>query len=141
MAADPRPEGAAPTQQMHRTSVREAAVLMVLAAGVGLASGLSAVILTSSVHGVVSWLGQWHGLWWMIAVPGIGAALSALFLNYLLKDQGGHGVPELIRAATVGGGGLQRRMIYSRLVSSFLTVGTGGTAGLEGPIATSGGAI
>ena len=141
MPENPRGEGASPTLRLHRTSVREAAILMMLAVGVGLASGLSAVILNVSVHGAIHWLSQWHGRVWLVAVPGVGAALSVLFLRNWLKDHGGHGVPELIRAATTGGGALQKRLIFSRLVSSFLTVGSGGAAGLEGPIATSGGAI
>ena len=65
---------------------------------------------------------------------------SVLFLRYL-NERGGHGVPDLIYAALFKGGALPKRLMYSRLVSSFLTVGSGGSAGLEGPIATSGGAI
>jgi chloride channel protein, CIC family len=128
-------------RMMHRTSAREAALLMLLAVGVGLASGLSAVVLASTVHEVVGLLARYHRAWWLIAVPAAGAALSALFLHRLLRDDSGHGVPELIRSSTFGGGAVRPDLIYSRLVSSFLTVGSGGSAGLEGPIATSGGAI
>jgi CIC family chloride channel protein len=128
-------------RRVHRTSVREAAILMVLAVGVGLASGVSAVVLTVSVHGLIDVMVRYQGRVWMIAVPAVGAALSALFLHSLLKDRAGHGVPELIRSTVFGGGSVRADMIYSRLVSSFLTVGSGGSAGLEGPIAVSGGAI
>ncbi len=114
---------------------------MVLAAGVGLAGGVLAVALSSSGHAATQWLAQFHGRWWLIPVPAVGAALSAVFLRNLLRDEGGHGVPEMIRAATLRGGALSSRLIYSRLVSSFLTVASGGSAGLEGPIATSGGAL
>ncbi len=116
-------------------------MLMVLAVGVGLAGGVLAVALNTSVHGATQWLAQFHGRWWLIPVPAVGAALSAVFLRNLLRDEGGHGVPEMIRAATLRGGALSSRLIYSRLISSFLTVASGGSAGLEGPIATSGGAL
>ena len=128
-------------RMIHRTSAREAAVLTALAVGVGLASGVSAVLLESAVHQVMQVMMAFQDRLWIIAVPAAGAALSSLFLHRLLKDTAGHGVPELIRSSTFGGGALRPDLIYSRLLSSFLTVGSGGSAGLEGPIATSGGAI
>ncbi|MDH5752365.1 MAG: chloride channel protein, partial [Deltaproteobacteria bacterium] len=112
-----------------------------LAVLVGLASGLSAVVLSLSVHWIISLFQSMQGNWWLILFPALGAGLSALFLNYILKDKSGHGVPELIRSVSFGGGHVPFDMIYSRLISSFLTVGSGGSAGLEGPIAVSGGAI
>lgn len=125
----------------HRTSVKEAATLVLLSGGVGLASGISAVVLNLSVHNAIHWLKGLHQTYWFIIIPAVGALLSSLYLKNVLKDTAKHGVPELIRSTTVGGGFLRTNMIYSRLVSSFLTVSTGGSAGLEGPIATSGGAI
>lgn len=125
----------------HRVSGREAAILMLLAVVVGIASGLSAIILNISVHKAIHLLEHYHKTLLMVVLPAIGAALSAIFLRYILKDPSGHGVPDLIKASTIGGGKLRLDMIYSRLVSSFLTVSSGGSAGLEGPIATSGGAI
>lgn len=140
------PDGGRPrltdaVKAMHRTSAQEAALLMLLAVAVGMASGLSAVTLSSAVHYMIKLMTAYQGSIWLIGVPAAGAALSSLFLHRLLRDTAGHGVPELIRTATFGGGAVRRDLIVSRLVSSFLTVGSGGSAGLEGPIATSGGAI
>jgi CIC family chloride channel protein len=126
---------------LHRISVREAGFMIFLAALAGLASAVSAVALSIGVHTAVTWISRWQGELWLIAVPAVGAALSALYLKNLLKDTAGHGVPEIIRCVSVGGGALRFDLIYSRLISSFLTVSSGGSAGLEGPIATSGGAI
>lgn len=128
-------------RRIHRTPPREAAILMLLAVVVGLASGLSAVILSTAVHKTIELMIHFQGTVWIILVPGVGAGLSALFLHYWLKDKAGHGVPELIRSASFGGGRVRVDMVFSRLISSFLTVGSGGSAGLEGPIAVSGGAI
>ncbi|MDH4249157.1 MAG: chloride channel protein [Deltaproteobacteria bacterium] len=137
----PEMEGQPGTRRLHRTSAREAALLMVLAVFVGLASGVSAVILSKAVHYATTLMVLLQGNAWIMLVPAAGAGLSALFLHSLLRDSSGHGVPELIRAAAFGGGRVRRDMIFSRLISSFLTVGSGGSAGLEGPIAVSGGAI
>jgi len=126
---------------MHRVSAREVSILISLAIVAGLVSGISAIVLNLSVHSAVKWINQFHGSIWMIFLPAAGAALSALYLRNWLRDSAGHGVPEIIRSVTMGGGRLRLDMIYSRLISSFLTVSSGGSAGLEGPIATSGGAI
>ncbi|MDH4121553.1 MAG: chloride channel protein [Deltaproteobacteria bacterium] len=130
-----------PDNRFHRTSAKEAALLMVMAAGVGLVSALPAVALNLSVHGATQALAPWHGHWTMILLPAAGAALSAWYIRGWLKDDLGHGVPEMIRSASLGGGRLPLSMVWSRLLASFLTVGSGGSSGLEGPIATSGGAI
>jgi CIC family chloride channel protein len=137
----PAVEGARRALAIHRTSVREAAILMLLAIGVGLAGAFLAVLLNISVHGAIAWVSPYHGRLWVILLPAAGAGLSAWYVRGLLRDESGHGVPELIRAATLRGGALRTSMIYSRLIASFLTVGSGGSAGLEGPIATSGGAL
>ena len=127
--------------EYHRLTAREASLMVVLAVLVGLLSGLSAVVLNISVHRAIHFLEQWHGTIWMILIPGAGGALTALYLRNYLKDDSGHGVPDLIKGTTVGGGVVPDHMIYSRLISSFLTVSSGGAAGLEGPIVVSGGGI
>ncbi len=127
--------------RMHRLSAREAALLMALAVVVGLSSAAAAVVLYKVVNLAVHGMAPLHGRLAMVFIPGAGAALAAVYLKTWLKDEAGHGVPELIRSATVGGGRLRVDLMYSRLISSLLTVGSGGSAGLEGPVATSGGAI
>ncbi len=115
--------------------------MMSLAVVVGLASAVAAVVLYKAVNLAVRLMEPLHGHLAMVLIPGIGAALGAVYLKTWLKDETGHGVPELIRSALVGGGRLRMDLMYSRLVASLLTVGSGGSAGLEGPVATSGGAI
>ncbi len=126
--------------KVHRSAAVDAALLMVLAVGVGLLSGIAAVALVSAVHGSVNFVKQFHYSLWLIFIPAIGAGASAYFSRKIMNDNLGHGVPQLISSAS-GGYQLHRNLTWSRLVSSFLTVGSGGSAGLEGPIATTGGAI
>jgi CIC family chloride channel protein len=126
---------------MHRITAHETGVVMLWAVLVGLGAGLSAIVLNLAVHNVMGVLVPWQGTWVMVLLPALGGAASAAFIHYLLRDTVGQGVTELIRSVAVGGGALRADLIYSRLVSSFLTVGSGGSAGLVGPIAASGGAI
>ncbi len=140
MPDNPKPSAVKKTEY-HQLNAREALTMTGLALVTGLLSATSAIVLSSAVHFAIHFFTAWHGTIWMVFIPGAGAALSAYYLRNILKDNSGHGVPDLIKGATLGRGILPRHMIYSRLISSFLTVGSGGSAGLEGPIVTSGGGI
>ena len=74
-------------------------------------------------------------------LPGAGAALSVLFLTRVVREKGGHGVPEVIYSVSRLGGRLSARAMFSRLVASSLTIGSGGSAGPESPVVISGAAI
>ena len=74
-------------------------------------------------------------------MPGIGAALSSLFLEKIIKEGAGHGVPEVLYSVSRYGGLMRFRSSFSRLISSCLTIGSGGSAGPEAPVVMSGAAI
>ncbi len=115
--------------------------VIALAGFVGVCSGLAAVALNRALHFMGTAL---HGLyhhWWAFLLPAGGAILSAFFLNTLLKERAGHGVPEVVYAVSRYGGLLRFRSSYSRLVSSCLTIGSGGSAGPEAPVVMSGAAL
>ncbi len=107
---------------------------------VGIGCGLLAVGLNWSVHQLQEGLQQFPTGLWTILFPAIGAGSAIFFIRFLLKDEGGHGVPEVIKSVSLGTGKLPKRMIGSRFLGSLLTVGFGGSAGLEGPIVCIGGA-
>jgi len=116
-------------------------LLMFIGIIVGLCSGLAAIALNRSLMAMLDWLHPYRHLWWAIALPGIGAAISSLFLNKIVKESPGHGVPEVIHSVSRYGGRLRFRSSFSRLVSSCLTIGSGGSAGPEAPVVVSGAAI
>lgn len=116
-------------------------VIMLVGLVVGVCSGLAAVALTSSIAGIEEWLRPVRGTWWAFVLPGCGAALSVFVLEKLLREGAGHGVPEVIYAVTRKGGLLRLRTSFSRLISSCLTIGSGGSAGPEAPIVASGASI
>ncbi|MDJ0808867.1 MAG: chloride channel protein [Desulfobacterales bacterium] len=117
-------------------------LLMILCgAFVGVCSGLAAVALSRSLLAMLSWLAPYRQYGWAFLLPALGAALSTLFLNKIVKEGAGHGVPEVIYSVSRYGGLLRLRSSFSRLVSSFLTIGSGGSAGPEAPVVMSGSAI
>ncbi len=116
-------------------------MVIALAGIVGLCSGLAAVALNRALHFMGDRLHGLHHHWWAFLLPAVGAALSAFFLNTMLKERAGHGVPEVIYAVSRYGGLLRFRSSFSRLVSSCLTIGSGGSAGPEAPVVMSGAAL
>ncbi|RLE21754.1 MAG: chloride channel protein [Acidobacteria bacterium] len=123
------------------TRANERLMLMVVGFAVGVCSGLAAVALNRSIITLTHWLEPLRGTWWAFVLPGCGATLSALFLEKLMREGAGHGVPEVIYSVTRRGGLLRLRTSFSRLVSSLLTIGSGGSAGPEAPIVASGASI
>ena len=107
---------------------------------IGVSCGALAVGLNWSVHTLQANFQQVEDGFWNILFPAMGAGGAVFFIRFLLKDKGGHGVPEVIKSVSLGTGHLPTRMIGSRFLGSILTVGSGGSAGLEGPIVCIGGA-
>lgn len=117
-------------------------LMVIFFAGVvGVCSGLAAVVLNRVLH----WSGEilhalyYHG--WAFILPAVGATLSAFFLNTVLKERAGHGVPEVVYAVSRRGGLMRLRSSFSRLISSLLTIGSGGSAGPEAPVVMSGASL
>ncbi len=116
-------------------------LLIGIAVIVGTCSGLAALVLNRSLIAMFEWLHHLRGYWWAFLLPAAGAALSSVFLEKFVKEAAGHGVPEVIYSVSRYGGLLRMRSSFSRLISSCLTIGSGGSAGPEAPVVMSGAAI
>ncbi len=119
----------------------ERLLMIFIAAAVGVCAGLAALLLNRSIEAIFEGLHHLRHHWWAIALPAAGAALSSLFLDKVMKEGAGHGIPEVIYSISRYGGLLRLRSSFSRLISSCLTIGTGGSAGPEAPVVMSGAAI
>src|SRR5690606_42055283 len=53
----------------------------------------------------------------------------------------GHGVPQVMEAVALRGGRMRPRVVLVKALASTVTIGTGGSAGREGPIVQIGAAI
>ena len=115
--------------------------LLPLAILVGLLSGGSGVGLRAAVHELFHSLEPLRQGRLAPLLPALGALLGVFVVAFAFRERGGHGVPEVIRAVCRRGGSMSRRSMLSRWLGSLATVGSGGSAGLEGPIVYSGAAI
>jgi len=115
--------------------------MMTAALAIGLGCGVLAVGLNWSVHSLRLFISDLDLGWRVIFFPALGAGIAVFLVRSLMQDSAGHGVSDVIKAIAMGSEGLRRRMIFSRFFGSFLTVGSGGSTGLEGPIVSIGAAL
>ncbi len=112
---------------------------------IGIISGLAAVILKWTVHSIGRFLMEnkifesQHLLY--IVYPFIGILLTVLISKYLLKEHLGHGITHILLAISKRSSIISRAKMYSRMLTSAITVGFGGSVGLEAPIVVTGSAI
>lgn len=111
------------------------------AIGVGLLAGGAALGLHAGTHLLQDLLAPLMDGPAVLALPALGALAGSWVVVRLLREPPGHGVPEVVRAVCREGGRMHPRSIVSRWLGSLLAVGSGGSAGLEGPIVHSGAAI
>jgi len=119
--------------------------VLILSGLVGVLAGLAAVILKATVHAIQNFLtqdfNQEYANFFYIIYPLIGISLAYLIGNYVLKDVGGHGIPELLYNISKKSSLIPKVKMYSRVITSAITVGFGGSVGLEAPILVTGSAI
>ena len=76
---------------------------------------------------------------WLVA-PAVGALLAALIVRYLSPESGGHGVVEVIEAVHERTP-IKGRVAIWKSLAAGLVIGSGGSAGREGPVVHLGGAV
>jgi len=110
---------------------------------IGLTAGLAAVFLKLLVHWLLVSIGMAssNNQFIIAAFPIIGIALCSLFIHYLNGNKLGKGLSNIIYAIAKRSSILPKDQTYSHIVTSGLTVGFGGSGGLESPIVTTGSAI
>jgi chloride channel protein, CIC family len=127
-----------------RLSARQFEVVVAIV--VGLSAGLLAVVLKSLVHLIQKLLSINHavsheGSPYMIFYPLIGILLTVYFVRKVLKGDLGRGVSNVLYEIAQKSALVKRHKLYSHIVTSALTVGFGGSAGLEAPIVITGSAV
>ncbi|MDR3046202.1 MAG: chloride channel protein [Bacteroidales bacterium] len=76
-----------------------------------------------------------------LAFPLVGILLTLVFVKKVVKDDLSHGVSIALRKMFSSGGKLRVHHTYSSMIASSLTVGFGGSVGLEAPIVLTGSAV
>jgi CIC family chloride channel protein len=77
----------------------------------------------------------------LILVPAIGGLIVGPLIYFFAPEAKGHGVPEVMAAMIQKGGRIRPRVALIKAIASSITIGTGGSAGREGPIIQIGASI
>lgn len=80
-------------------------------------------------------------IWLMPLIPMAGALVTGLLVFFFAREAAGHGVPQVLDAMVRRGGKIPGRIGVVKVISSICTVGSGGSAGAEGPIVQIGAVI
>ena len=71
----------------------------------------------------------------LVLIPTLGGLISGLIVYSFAPEAEGHGTDAVIEAIHIKGGKIRGRVPVVKTVASAITIGTGGSAGREGPIA------
>lgn len=119
--------------------------ILLLSIMVGFTSGLVAVFLKNMVHLIQVLIGsevvsKYENYLYFI-YPGVGILLTVLLIKYIIKKKVGHGIPSTLFAISKKSARISRYSTYASIFTSMITVGFGGSVGLEGPTVGSSSAI
>jgi CIC family chloride channel protein len=76
-----------------------------------------------------------HGLWLIPLVTTLGGLISGFLVYSLSPEAEGHGTDTAVKAFHQASGFIRARVPFVKMVASALTIGSGGSAGQEGPTA------
>ncbi|RMD64774.1 MAG: CBS domain-containing protein [Planctomycetota bacterium] len=118
--------------------------LIALGAFIGSLTALGAIgfmwLLHVAERGADDLLRRWP-VWTLPLVPVTGGLLTGLLVHFFAREAKGHGVPEVMDALYRQGGRIRKRVAIVKSIASACTIGSGGSAGAEGPIVQIGSAI
>ncbi len=119
--------------------------VLIISFFIGIFGGFSAVIIKNLVRWIQAFLNntfllEQHIYLYMI-FPVIGIFLVMIFIRYILRQEIGDGVPIVLYAISRNNGRIKPHNMYSSIIASAITVGFGGSVGLEGPTVATGAAI
>ncbi|GHE30744.1 chloride channel protein [Sphingobacterium griseoflavum] len=120
--------------------------LIILAFVVGVVGGLAAALLKGLTHFIASTLQNdidWQFKYsFYLILPLFGILFSVIYVRKFLRGKRlEHGITPIIYSISRKSSRIEPHNIYSQIVTSAITVGFGGSCGLEAPIAYSGSAI
>lgn len=137
------------SRQMRRLIDRfeppDSAVLILSALIIGSGTGLGAVVFVRLLDAIGEFaaavqdkLGSVIGL---IVVMALAGLIVGFLIDKWAREAKGHGVPEVMEAMALRGARIRPRVAAIKVLASSITIGTGGSAGREGPIVQVGSAL
>src|SRR5439155_17821666 len=82
-----------------------------------------------------------RGVWLLIAIPAAGGLAVGALSRFVFREREGHGLVDVLESVLRAGGMIRPLSAVEKNATSAITIGTGGSAGAEGPIIQIGAAI
>ncbi|WP_395064469.1 chloride channel protein [Flavobacterium sp.] len=112
---------------------------------VGISCALAVIVLKSFAHNVFVFANYVNGFlkfpFFSILLPIIGILLTVFVIRRVLNGELEKGSSKILYAVAKKGGIIPKKQMYAQIITSSLTVGLGGSAGLESPIVITGAAF
>lgn len=134
-------------KERKRLTARDlgAAQLMAVAMLAGILAGLAAALLKWGIAVFSKFVTGCFNAdgpnWWLILLPVAGLLLVGIYQRYIIHHQISHGDDRLRNDFRLNRCYLRVSTTYNPIIACILTLGFGGSAGSEGPVAYSGAAI
>ena len=74
------------------------------------------------------------GMWMLIALPALGGLAVGMLSRFVFREREGHGIVDVLESVLRSGGVIRARSAVEKILTSAITIGSGGSAGAEGPI-------
>jgi CIC family chloride channel protein len=130
------------TRLFSRLGLRDDSFILILAVLVGIVTAAAAVGFHELILMVrnVLYLGTgqdllYHrGILLLAVFPAVGGLLVGLISRYLFKTREGHGIVDVMESVVRAGGFQSPKVALEKIITAGITIGSGGSAGAEGPI-------
>ena len=124
-----------------RSKLNKVQFIIYVAVLTGLTSGLIAVLLKKIVHYLQRWIEEIPAPPTYLIFPAIGLLLTVYLTNRFFNGAFDRGIGMVLKAIAQKSSFIPLSHTYLHLITSSITVGVGGSVGLESPIVATGSAI
>jgi len=129
----------------QKTHLGSRTLLVMASILVGIISALAAIILKTFVHFMHRIPEYFFGVSgnhvWYLLLPAMGIILTVMVVRLFFKGKIEKGLGSILFSIVRRSGRVEENKMYSHIITSGITVGFGGSAGLEAPIVITGSAI
>lgn len=124
---------------------RDDAFLLILAVLIGIVTAFAAV----GFHELIRWIGDLlyygtdpkypeflyrAGIPLIIIWPALGGLVTGVIANVIVRDREGRGVVDVLESVIRSSGFMKPSAAIEKIITSAVTIGSGGSGGAEGPI-------
>ena len=134
---------------LDRYQPSETAIVLLTSIIVGISTGFGAIAFIWLIDQfkkfffgfIQGGLSIWLGGLAVVLIPALGGLIAGPLINRFAREAKGHGVPEVMQAIALRGGRIRPQVVVVKALASAACIGSGGSAGREGPIVQIGSAL